>query len=427
MRVNVAIPEAHVSKPVLDAALESVTRLNEAMIADGSAPTFDQMLAQGVQWKPEPPGQEHFDHAGIVAHRGHGDCDDLAPAHAASLRASGKDPGARAEVIRSGPHLWHAIVKRSDGSTDDPSKAAGMPTGGVQALHGAVLPLMSAAGSVVGGTYVVRPSLAVRPSPRGFQARVDLPWHWRERLSDKPTPTDVAMTALHSHPVAHTALAGAIVGAIELGQAGGFADPEHIQRLACIAEACEGCPMEELTERWGPEHARAAGQVVGSFFGNIFKAATAPLTSTAHFLAHPSLKNLGHIVTDPVTSAMRAAQPLAHAISPLAHMVKPFASFIPGIGPVAMSAFDALEHGPPTSFGDLAHMAMNAGTNFIPGGSMLSNAMPMLSHMMPGGGGAPHPMAPQMPPQMPPGFAEMLHAMQQQGGYPQAWPAHGFQ
>ena len=79
MRVNVAIPEAQVTKPVLDAALESVTRLNEQLL-EGGHPTFQAALKkQGIQWKPEPPGQEHFDHAGIVAHRGHGESSDLAP------------------------------------------------------------------------------------------------------------------------------------------------------------------------------------------------------------------------------------------------------------------------------------------------------------------------------------------------------------
>lgn len=402
MRLNIAIPEAHVSKPVLDAALEAVTRLNEQLI-DGGAPTSHQLIEQGAKWKPEPPGQEHFDHAGILAQRGWGDCDDWAPLHAATLRKTGQDPGAVAEVIRTGPHLWHAVVKRSDGSHDDPSKAAGMPSGGVQALHGATLPLMNAPGSVVGGTYVVRPSLAVRPHPNGYQARVDLPWHWREQLDSPPTASDYAMAALHSAPTAHTALTGAIIGAVELANAANIADPEHVQRLCCIAEACEGMPYDELEERWGPEHAAAGMQIVGSFFGDVFKAATSPITSAVKFVQHPSLSNLTHMVTDPITSHMHAMQPLAKAVSPLVNMARPFASFIPGIGPVAMSAFDALQHGPPTSFGDLAQMAMHAAPNFIPGGGMMSSAMPFMQQFM-----QQQPRAPQM--QMP------------QMQMPQAWP-----
>ena len=126
MRVNVAIPEAHVDAPVLNAALESVTRLNEEMLAQGEVPTFTDGLKEGIKWKPEPPGDEHFDHAATVLRRKWGDCDDLAPWQAASLRHTGEDPEARAIVRRSGPKRWHAIVRRGDGSIDDPSKAAGM-------------------------------------------------------------------------------------------------------------------------------------------------------------------------------------------------------------------------------------------------------------------------------------------------------------
>lgn len=385
MRLNIAIPEAHVSKPVLDAALEAVTRLNEKMI-EGGSPTATQLIEQGAKWRPEPPGQEHFDHAGIVAQRGWGDCDDWAPLRAAEHRAKGTDPGAKAVVMRSGPHLWHAVVQRSDGRIEDVSKEAGMPSGGVQALHGAAIPLMNApSGSSVSGVYVVRPSLAIRPTPGGIQARVDLPWHWRESLKDKPTPTDYAMAALHQAPTAPVALHGAIVGAVELANASNIADPEHVQRLCCIAEACEGVPHAQLVDRWGPEHAQAAGQIVGSFFGNIFKAATSPFTSAAHFVTHPSLSNLTHMFTDPLQAAAHVAQPLAQAAAP-------FASFIPGVGPVAQQMLSQFgQHGLPQSFGDLGQYA---------------------AHLIPGmGGGAPMP-AP-MPMQMP---------MMNPYAMPQAWP-----
>jgi len=412
MRVNVAIPEAHVSKPVLDAALESVTRLNEQMLKSGT-PTFQEALRkQGIKWKPEPPGQEHFDHAGIVAHRGHGDCDDLAPWEAASLRHTGTDPGAKAIVVRSGPSMWHAIVERSDGSHADPSKAAGMGQS-VHGYHGAVLPLMSHA-AVVGGHYEPRPSLAVRPFPRGFQARVDVPWYSPGGVNgDEPSPTDYAMTALHSAPVATQALVGACCGAIELAQAGGYANPEHVARLAAVADACNGCPPDELVERYGPQHALAAQQLVGSFFGNVFKAATAPfkaaiapIKAAANFVRHPSLSNLTHIATDPFRDLAHGANPMLKTFSPLAKMASPFASMIPGFGPLATTALDAVQHGIPTNFGQLAQMGLRQVPNLIPGGGMLSHMMPgglpgMLSHMMPGGDGG---GAPQGFPGFPPGF-----------------------
>ena len=398
MRVNVAIPEAHVSKPVLDAALESVTRLNEQMLKSGT-PTFQEALRkQGIKWKPEPPGQEHFDHAGIVAHRGHGDCDDLAPWEAASLRHTGTDPGAKAIVVRSGPSMWHAIVERSDGSHADPSKAAGMGQR-VHGYHGAALPLMQQA-AVVGGHFEPRPSLAVRPFPRGFQARVDVPW-FSPGVNGEASPTDYAMTALHSAPVASQALVGACCGAIELADAGGYANPEHLARLAAVADACQGCPPEELVERYGPQHAMAAQQLVGSFFGDVFKAATSPIKAAANFVQHPSLKNLTHIATDPLRDVVHAANPVLRMASPLAKMVSPFASMIPGFGPLATTALDAVQHGIPTNFGQLAQMGLRQIPNLIPGGGMLSQMMP---GMMPGGGGGGFPGFPGGFPGFPPGF-----------------------
>jgi hypothetical protein len=309
MRINVAIPESHVEAPPLDAALEAVTRLNETLLRDGHVPTArDAIEKDGVRWKPEPPGDEHFDHAHTVHSRGWGDCDDLAPWHAASLRHTGEDPGAEAIVRRSGPQRWHAVVKRSDGTIDDPSREAGM--GAPRGVNGAWLPLMSQPASV-SGAYAVRPQIAMRPVRGAFQARADMPWQWKEHLDEPPTPTDYAMTTLHTAPVASTALVGALDGACRLALAGGYADPEHINRLACLADACEGADYDHLAEVYGEEHANAAKQIVGSFFGSLFKAVTAPIRAVTHL---PIIKN-----------------------------IVPLAKFIPGVGPAASAALSFVD------------------------------------------------------------------------------------
>ena len=274
MRINLAIPEAHVKAPVLDGALEAVTRLNESLIKAGVSPTSDELLARGAIWKPEPPGDEHFDHGGIIAKRHWGDCDDWAPVHAATLRVTGEDPGARAVVRKSGPKRWHATVIRSDGTEDDPSVKAGMPGPAREiGIRGATLPIMFPRRHGVSGTYVARPQLALRPvadragEVEAWQARADLPWHWLPGNS----PADTAMASLHASPVSSQAISGAVRGAFRLGVASGQADPEHLRRLAAVADACEGCPYEELVEAYGPEHAQAASQIVGSFFGKAFR------------------------------------------------------------------------------------------------------------------------------------------------------------
>jgi hypothetical protein len=282
MRINVAVPEAHVSRPVLDAALEATTRLNESMIKAGDVPLFDQVRDQ-IRWKPEPPGQEHFDHAGIVLGRKWGDCDDMAPYAAASMRATGEDPGATAIVKRSGPQRWHAVVQRSDGTIRDPSRETGM--GQTNGVLGSALPLMRLPGTAaVNGIYRPRPQLALRPvrstltgEIEAWQARADLPWEW----THSQTPAEFAMSTLHASPGSSEAVVGACEGLIRLGEANDV-DEELLTRAAAIRDACEGCGWEDLADMYGDEHATAAGALVGSFFSNLAKKA-APLLSATPF------------------------------------------------------------------------------------------------------------------------------------------------
>lgn len=374
MRINVAIPEANVSAPVLNAALEAVTRLDETLIENGH-PTFREALTQGkgVKWKPEPPGQEHFDHAAIVTGRGFGDCDDLAPFHCASLRVTGEDPGATAIVKRSAPNMWHAVVQRSDGSIDDPSREAGMGKPG-KGVNGAWVPLMHAPPSHAQGvgaySIEARPQLALRPAPAGYQARADLPWHWKQQ-PDELNPNDYAMAALHTAPSAPLAIVGALDGAVLLGECSGIAKPEHLERMKCFADCADGVPFGELCEIYGRENAEAAHQVVGSFFKNFGRALASPFKATAQFVKHPSLRNLGHMFTDPLTTGLKVAQPLARVLKPAAGLFK----FVPGIGPVAATALDIVDRGLPQNFGDFGKLVTRNAASFIPGvGPMISMA-----------------------------------------------------
>ena len=144
MRIRIAVPEKHVNASILDAALEATTRANEAALKAGDAKPISPFIKAGrVRWKPEPfTDGEHFDLSRQVVERGWGDCDDLAPAYAAELRYTGRDPGARAVVRRSGPNLWHAVTLLSDGTVKDPSRSAGMQlsvTGPANSSAGRVL------------------------------------------------------------------------------------------------------------------------------------------------------------------------------------------------------------------------------------------------------------------------------------------------
>lgn len=285
-------------KPVLDGALEAVTRLNESLLEAGAAPTDLDLLKKGAIWKPEPPGQEHFDHGGIISSRGHGDCDDWAPLRAARLRVTGEDPGARAVVRKSGHKRWHATVIRSDGSEDDPSLDAGMPgPARTVGIRGAWLPLMQPAVHGVHGAGPA-PRVALRPLREGseivgWEARADLPWSG-----------DASMVTLHRSTGSSNAVVGAVLGARDLGLVCGFGDAEDLKRMSAVAAACEGASWEEIAADYGPAHAAFASQIVGGFFGK-------------------ALKKIGRVVKKVASPALKAGM-----------------SFVPG-GGLATAAFNA--------------------------------------------------------------------------------------
>lgn len=335
MRINVAIPEAHVSPPVMNAALEATTRLNEELIRTDGVPTFREAVNK-VRWRPEPPGDEHFDHAAVVLGRGWGDCDDLAPWHAASLRVTGVDKGATAIVKKSGPNRWHAVVRRSNGTIEDPSREAGMGQR-ANGVIGAVQPLMMQPAEV--GSYIARPQLALRPvldragQPEAWQARSDLPWHWMPGRS----PTDIAMVSLHASPTSSQAIVGACEGAIALGEANGV-DDDTLDRIAAIRDMCEGADWDDLADEYGEDNATAAGHIVHGFFGGLGK-----VLKKAVNVANPY--NLAAKAVKVVPGVGPMASRMMSSFTPTnANLLKygqQYASKMPGVGPVAAQAFQA--------------------------------------------------------------------------------------
>ena len=235
MDVHVGIPEEHVSAHVLNAMLEATTRVNEKLIKSGQAPSFDDAIASGVVWAPEPPGQESFDHIGKVAKRGWGDCDDLAPAHAATLRVTGEDPGARAIAVKVAPHRWHAVTERSSGQLEDPSRTAGMRvrdrSNGIPA---AVVAPMNRAASVVGGVDGCRPFVAVgRDKVTGkWVGRTDVP------LSCDTPGHVIAVTQRAATPA--SALAGSMAGACIVGACSRMVAGRHVDKLWAVSGLLRG-------------------------------------------------------------------------------------------------------------------------------------------------------------------------------------------
>ncbi len=286
MRIRVSVPEEHVSAAVINPILEGVTRLNEQMIRSGESPTATALVSAGAKWKPEPPGDECFDRGDTIAARGWGDCDDWAPLAAAEERITGRDPGARAIVIPSGPSTYHAVVQRSDGTIRDPSIEAGMkplkhqrvsgPDDGsegsifIQACdphdptviyEGSLLPTTSPMGLHCG------PQIAVRKGMDGCcEGRCDVPLVGpmapvqTRSVSGAALPYSLVHQAYAPDPRA--AVAHAVLGAIQMAQASGLAAPEDYTKLCALHGMLVGIPprdvYQNLASHYGPEHAYAA-------------------------------------------------------------------------------------------------------------------------------------------------------------------------
>lgn len=234
MRIRLGVPtdaSNDEKEAILNAALEAVTRAAQFQVESGRVPPAIQAI-QGnmVRWRPEPPGDEHFDLPSTQLRRGWGDCDDLAPYHAGTLRASGEDPEAVAVVRPSAsgiPGRWHAVVERSDGRIEDPSLAAGMHSvDGDYPYQGPLWPSM----------FGDRLSMATYPYPPGWSARVDVP--------STSVPATYSLLAKGKDPGA--ALAGACAGAPLV--CGYDAYEEDIMRIAGLHDLLVGADPRDVDE-----------------------------------------------------------------------------------------------------------------------------------------------------------------------------------
>lgn len=311
MRIRLAVPESVVSPTTLDAALEAVTRTNEALITSGLVPTSDEAIRRGVKWRPEPPGDEHFDPATTVMVRGHGDCDDLAPFAAATRRVTGEDPGARAGVIQNGPNHYHAVVFRSDGSIEDPSAEAGMYD-----YHPPCQPRFA-------GHTASRPLIQHRVHGDGYVARCDVPWQGTRM-------------AISGHGWGHSfaeAVDEAVAGACVVGEHAGVIHPEHAQRLLALRMLLAEADPNEVARCLATMGHRGASSVVGSLFGGLLKTIAhvvpVPGVAQAYDLASGAVDMLkshggGHQAAAPAEhhEAVHAAMPHP-AMMPPPHPMQP--------------------------------------------------------------------------------------------------------
>jgi hypothetical protein len=306
-----------------------------------------------VKWKPENfRDGEHFDLGKTVQQRGWGDCDDLAPALAAELRATGRDPGARAVVRKSGPNLWHAVTQGSDGRIYDPSKAAGM--GKERGVQGTSIMGMIASGPVLG----------LRRVGNRWASRLDLP-------SDSPLA--LCGLALRDSPL--DAITEAVDTATVVGASSELADPHDVARALAIEAACAGDDygdtLRTLNGHVDGEELAAIFSDVAHNLAGVVPAASAYTRHAQHAAASAHLGLYDRLVSELTRIAMHAgasreeAAKHAHdaATQAMAHhgvhgeesavgsffgsILKTAASFvpIPGVSAIANAVVDSVDSG----------------------------------------------------------------------------------
>jgi plasmid stability protein len=300
MRIQFAVPDAHVSPSVLNAALEATTRANQEMLASGAVEPISEAIKHGeVKWKPEPfRDGEHFDLADTVQRRGWGDCDDLAPALAAELRHKGADDGARAIVRKSGPKRWHAITELSDGTILDPSEWAGMydykKKHGLSHVSGAGP--MGVCGTSVIGLIADAAMLGVKPYGAHWAARCDLPVDGADSAICGVSVQDDPIRAIHN----------AVNSACIVGAASELVTPEDIARALAVRAAMQGANVDDVARAL---QAHISGEEVGSLFGSIFKG----LKKIASPISKIALKAAHFLPIPGASLAAQAAESLLHS------------------------------------------------------------------------------------------------------------------
>lgn len=128
--------EIHLASPQLrkHARLyaETVRSLLQALVMVNritlrSDPSIPALYNSGCRYIREV-GEETFkDVSSILSSKG-GDCAHLAAWRVAELLEGGENANLRIQwkVLRKGPRLFHVVVRRGDGSVEDPSKLLGM-------------------------------------------------------------------------------------------------------------------------------------------------------------------------------------------------------------------------------------------------------------------------------------------------------------
>jgi hypothetical protein len=423
MRIRVAVPDEHVTSEVVEPILEAVTRLNQHMLATGQTPTSHEAIASGAIWRPENPGDEFFDHGGTIASRGWGDCDDWAPLHAATLRATGEDPNAKVRMVSSGPNTYHALVERGDGSIEDPSVAAGMKPlsgrlprviGGDETIQimacdphdgrvyaGQLAPAVGPLSMHCGPGLALRGCHVIGQGPL-YEARVDVPLlgsrlvHVRSFTRRLPHrhrgrhhvhgAVPYAISVTHSSPWKAQALHGAIVGAILCGDAAEMTTSLDRYKLLALQNAMAGLSPGQVRDSLiATMHAdlTAAAQESGRHPEEHSKELLAQTMPAPDVVVGGFFSDLGHIASSVVSDVSHVASSVAADVGPwvgdILHGVEAAVSVVPGLGTavsdIVATAETAYESAAALLSGNPFEAAIDAAYNYalasVPGAAAL--------------------------------------------------------
>ena len=117
MRVRLALPRPTAAE--LRGLLCVLVGANMRIMAHHRLPS---LYSGAIRYRRERP--DVWLTADAVARRGAGDCEDLSAYRVSELRLAGEDASPWVYEVRRGK--WHAVVKRGDGSMEDPSRRLGM-------------------------------------------------------------------------------------------------------------------------------------------------------------------------------------------------------------------------------------------------------------------------------------------------------------
>jgi hypothetical protein len=84
------------------------------------------IYSAGVRYRAEPRGSERWQLPRETEREGSGDCEDLASWLCAQLRVTGEDTRATVTTYQSAPGIRHCVVRRGNGTIEDPSRRLGM-------------------------------------------------------------------------------------------------------------------------------------------------------------------------------------------------------------------------------------------------------------------------------------------------------------